>query len=290
MPDGGLVFHEAARFGPTSSVEVACGQCIGCRLERSRQWAVRCMHEASLYQENCFITLTYAEEFCPVSLWYRDFQLFMKRLRKSFSDRVVRFYCGGEYGEQLGRPHFHACLFNVGFVDKLYYKRVGEHILYTSGRLQKLWPFGFSSVGSLTFESAAYIARYCVAKVTGEAAKSHYRRVDPRSGVVLQVEPEFNRMSLRPGVGGEWMRRYHGDVYPKGKVVVNGHLANPPRYYDKLVKRGEFEKFDSFVYDDLQTKREYDAYLRRDDNTVARLAVKEAVAQARVNLRKRELE
>ena len=85
---------------------VPCGQCVGCRLERSRQWAIRCVHEAQMHRSNCFITLTYSPDFLPdpPSLNLRDFQLFMKRLRKRFGDGIRFFHCG-EYGEQCGRPH-----------------------------------------------------------------------------------------------------------------------------------------------------------------------------------------
>jgi len=61
-------------------ISLPCGQCIGCRLERSRQWAMRCIHEAQLHQNNCFITLTYDDEHLPkdLSLDHRDFQLFFR--------------------------------------------------------------------------------------------------------------------------------------------------------------------------------------------------------------------
>ena len=139
--DGSIVFAELKRNDIVKSLELRCGQCVGCRLERSRQWAVRCMHEASLYKNNCFLTLTYSDEYLPddYSLHYEDFQKFMKRLRKRFkglepaayaesTDKMkrlrkrlkfpIRFYMAGEYGEQFGRPHFHACIFNFDFSDK----------------------------------------------------------------------------------------------------------------------------------------------------------------------------
>ena len=114
-------------------VTIPCGQCIGCRLERSRQWAMRCYHEASLYDLNCFVTLTFNDTHIASdgSLDHRDYQLFMKRLRKKFPKNKIRNYHCGEYGEQCrtcgqqrkycqckkyipspGRAHHHACLFN----------------------------------------------------------------------------------------------------------------------------------------------------------------------------------
>lgn len=179
MSDGSVRFVSRSKKGVQDSLELPCGQCIGCRLERSRQWAMRCMHEASLYDQNSFITLTYDDSNIPNggSLNYDDFQRFMKRLRKYAGVRL-RFYMGGEYGEQLSRPHYHACIFGYDFPDKIYYKKTssGERI-HTSKILQKLWPYGLSSVGNVTFESAAYIARYCVQKVTGQAADAHYTHI-----------------------------------------------------------------------------------------------------------------
>ena len=106
-------------------IEVPCGQCIGCRLERSRQWAVRCVHEASLYKNNCFVTLTYSDDKLPSdgSLHFDHFQKFMKRLRRFYDDSRIRFFHCGEYGEQYSRPHYHCCLFNFDFVDKKFWKK-----------------------------------------------------------------------------------------------------------------------------------------------------------------------
>ena len=154
--------------GDSRMVKLSCGQCIGCRLERSRQWALRCSHEASMYDENCFITLTYREDALPPlgSLDKRHFQLFMKRLRKRYPKKTIRYFQCGEYGEKLSRPHYHACLFNHDFDDKKLFKVEGENRLYVSEKLTQLWPYGYSTVGAVTFESAAYVARYVTKKMT----------------------------------------------------------------------------------------------------------------------------
>ena len=189
---GGIVFARSSSMGLPMSVP--CGRCIGCRLEHSRQWAVRCMHEASLYEDNCFITLTYANEYLPPggSLRKRDFQLFMKRLRKRFSDGVIRFYHCGEYGENTFRPHYHALLFNFDFVDKTLWSLRGEHKVYRSAVLEDLWPSGQSEIGSVSFESAAYVARYITKKVTGARAEGHYRAVDELTGEIFDRLPEYS--------------------------------------------------------------------------------------------------
>jgi len=118
-----------------------CGRCIGCRLERSRQWAVRMMHEASLHQDNCFITLTYDNEHLPknASLVKRDFQLFMKRLRKAYPAVRIRFFHCGEYGEQYGRPHYHAILFGFDFPDKYFLGKRNQFPVWRSASLERLW-------------------------------------------------------------------------------------------------------------------------------------------------------
>ncbi len=118
--DGSIVFHERRWYNTVKTLSLPCGQCIGCRLERSRQWAMRCMHEAQLHENNCFITLTYDNTHLPSdgSLHYKDFQLFIKRLRKKFGNTRIRYYMAGEYGENFGRPHFHACIFGHDFHDK----------------------------------------------------------------------------------------------------------------------------------------------------------------------------
>ena len=116
-------------------VQVPCGQCVGCRLERSRQWAIRCVHEASLHSRNCFITLTYDDAHLPgISLVPRDYVLFMKRLRKMFGAGIRFFHCG-EYGSINFRPHHHAIIFNFDFEDKVLWSVRSGVRLYRSAAL-----------------------------------------------------------------------------------------------------------------------------------------------------------
>lgn len=236
-----------------------------------------------MHSVNSFITLTYDDDHLPFrgSLDYSQFQRFMKRLRKRFG--VVRFYMCGEYGPENMRPHFHACLFGVDFDDKVYWSRspAGERI-YRSAVLESLWPFGFASVGSVTFESAAYVARYCVAKITGFNARYYYARVDDEGHYMLT--PEFNRMSLKPGIGASWLAKFAADVFPRDYVIVNGVQCRVPDYYDKL-----FERVSPDQFDDIKAARVVDALSRAEDNTDDRLAVKEVVQRARVRSLKRSL-
>lgn len=151
-------------------IKLPCGRCIGCRLERSRQWAIRCMHEASLHKHSVFVTLTYSDEELEKTensqlreLRHEDFQRFMKRLRKRFGSGI-RYYMCGEYGEKFGRPHYHAAIFGLTFKDKKLFKNTRGNKLYTSQILTEIWGHGHASFGSVTFNSAAYIARYIIKK------------------------------------------------------------------------------------------------------------------------------
>lgn len=193
------------------------------------------MHEAALHPESSFVTLTYDDEHLrSPSLEYRDFQLFMKRLRKRFGP--TRFFMCGEYGEQTWRPHFHACLFGVFFSDRQVFSSRQGHHLWTSDTLSALWPHGHSTFGLLSYESAAYVARYVVKKITGDAAAEHYQVCDPDSGELVPVVPEFAQMSRRPGIGKPWFAKFYRDVFGQDSVVLPGGLKiRPPRYYRELL-------------------------------------------------------
>jgi hypothetical protein len=292
-----IVFREKRGVDTTEQLSLPCGQCVGCRLERSRQWAMRCLHEASLYEHNSFITLTYDDSHLPTnnSLDYEDFQLFMKRLRKnhqglqcvptSTNPYPIRFYMCGEYGEQFGRPHFHALLFNFDFRDKYYWGRTASKSkIYRSKILEDLWPFGHSSIGSVNFESSAYVARYIMKKVNGQLAASHYESVNPVTGELFKKTPEFNKMSRSGGIGINWYDKHKSDVYPHDYVIVNGKKCKPPRYYDTKYKQSN-----PFEFDELQFKRLQEAKLRFSDNNEERLLVKEKVTLAKLNQLPRKL-
>lgn len=245
---GGLVFKRtSSAYEP---MEVACGQCLGCRLDRSRTWAMRIVHEAQSHVDNCFITLTYRDRAqCTAeqlaggwhlpddgSLNKKHFQKFMKRLRKRFPDRRIRYYHCGEYGDELTRPHYHACLFGLDFEDKELFSENGGYRLYTSDVLADTWKFGFVTIGELTFESAAYTARYCVKKITGKAAHEHYLRWD-EDGVAYWLQPEYTTMSRRPGIGRDWYEEFKSDLWPSDETPVPGAGVYPkvPRYYETIL-------------------------------------------------------
>lgn len=239
-----LVFSKAQAAQPDTPIEVPCGRCIGCRLERSRQWAIRIMHEAKLHKENSFLTLTYNDEKIPSnhSLHHEDIVLFLKRYRKLLEteDKKIRYFNAGEYGEKNFRPHYHMCLFGHEFKDKQVCDERNGQLYYKSQTLNKLWGKGDCIIGELTFESAAYVARYITKKVTGDQAEKHYERVFEATGEVVKVEPEYCTMSR--GIGIEYAKKYIDDIYPNDVMIVNGRQLRPPRAYDKLCK--EIKPFD----------------------------------------------
>lgn len=258
-------------------MSVPCCQCTGCRLERARQWGVRCEHEISMHEHNCFITLTFDDDHLPdnESIDVRDMQLFMKRLRKRFAQKVKVLYCG-EYGDENFRPHYHAMLFNLDFPDRKVFKKLRSGFtIDTSAILSDLWPYGFSSIGTATFESAVYCASYCLKKVTGDPAADHYRRVT-RYGEVVDVVPEFAKMSQ--GIGLAWLQKYERDVFPADQCVTRGgRVGKPPRYYMK-----KFEEHSPLVLEEIKDRRREAAERAAPDNTPERLAVREQVKIAQL--------
>lgn len=238
-------------------------------------WATRIMFESQFHSSNSFITLTYNDNNLPdpPTLDYTHFQKFMKRLRKHFGP--LRFYMCGEYGDLNRRPHYHACIFGTDFPDRLLHSVLSSgYNLYRSKTLESLWPYGYSSICDLSFDSAAYVARYCLKKITGDLAEEHYKYIHPATGEISQLTPEFAHMSLKPGIGSHWFDKYKKHS-SHDYVVINGRPCKPPRYYDKLLKRVDPDRLADF-----KETRQFDAYPRRLDNLPHRLAVKHEVQLA----------
>ncbi|WNK14581.1 MAG: replication initiator protein [Microvirus sp.] len=263
-------------------IKLPCGQCVGCRLERSRQWALRCVKEAKMHERNCVLTLTYNKENLPSSgsLVKRDLQLFMKRLRKEFGNGI-RFYACGEYGEDNKRPHYHCILFNFDFGDKRFYKKSATGTdLSTSDIAERIWGKGFAVVGEVTFESCAYIARYIVDKITGPAADDYYVN---EHGEVMQ--PEFTNMSRRPGIGTSYFMKYGAEVYIHDSVIDRGREVRPPRFFDVLM-----DAIDPKRMVVLKRKRRREAMKHQEDNSPERRRVKEKHQLLLLNMWKRNVQ
>lgn len=275
------------------ALDLPCGKCIGCRLERSRQWALRLMHERESHETASFVTLTYSDEFLPTlpdgspTLVLSHSQNFVKRLRSHLDERSgakIRFFCAGEYGEKNQRPHYHLIIFGHNFgLDRIV---AGENhrgeTLYESPTLTEIWGQGKCIIGEVTFESCAYVARYCLKKVNGVSAESHYNG----------RKPEYSTMSRRPGIGRGWLEKNFSDVFPSDEVIVRGNACKPPRSYDEVLRKSdpvEFERLKSQRRLDSGVKRRFfesnERHLARvakleADSSPARLTVKEVVKQA----------
>ena len=278
---GARLFSKGISRISSDSISLPCGRCMGCRLERSRQWAARCMAEAQMYKDNCFVTLTFSPEnvlkMCPGgSLDKAHMQNFMKRLRQEYDFKRIRvFYCG-EYGEKSGRPHYHAIIFNHAFKDKEYWKTKNGFKLFTSPTLSRLWPFGHAVLGDVSFETCAYVARYCVKKVTGSAAAGHYK------GRL----PEFCQASLKPGIGKPWLDKFgKTDVFPYDEFIARDVRCKPPRYFDKVL-----EKVDPSAFELMKKSRLDFSKKKSFDNSFKRLRAREKVLERKMKLLIRSIE
>jgi len=298
--DGGrLVFNPAKALNPNHPINLPCNQCIGCRISRSQEWATRLMHESQMHERNAFITLTFSDDHLPenYSIDKRDTQLFMKRLRKSLEPKTVRFFACGEYGDQTLRPHYHLLVFGHQFSDlKLHSANRGSP-LYTSEQLSKLWPFGHSTTGHITYASAAYVARYAMKKINGDRGADHYTRIHPQHLTPHFVQREFIHMSTVPGIGQTWFDKFHKDAFPSDFLVVNGRQTRVPAFYDRLLKRMEatprpeskyFQALDTPLHR-VKIKRASGSLKHVADQTPSRLRVREFCKTEQVKRLKRNL-
>lgn len=265
-------------------VVIPCGQCYACRLAKSREWAARCVLEAKSHDSNCFITLTYDDNHVPadMSLQKKDFTNFIKRLRKNTGEKI-RYYACGEYGELHQRPHFHACLFGYKPKDLVLWSVRQGVSLYRSAEIEKAWQFqGYCTVGDVSYESAAYVARYVLKKVTGVNAESHYNG----------RQPEYTVMSRKPGIAADFFNKYNGDIYGKDFIVIrDGIKLKPPRYFDRLfdVYYGD-DALEEFVKPERLAKgvRNFNRHL--DEYSFSRIVARARVRELKGRKLKRSLE
>lgn len=299
--------------------EIPCGYCEGCRIARSREWANRCMMELEYHDSAYFVTLTYDEAHVPhsyyadpdngevkesLTLRKRDFQLFMKRLRKAFPECKIRYYACGEYGSQTLRPHYHAIIYGLKLDDLKVYRDVNRGYVgyqyFTSQSLQDVWsvlesgqdvdsparvPLGYVLVGKVTWETCAYTARYVLKKHYGADAVVYEQ---------FGIEPEFVLMSRRPGIARQWYDD-HPDIYEYDNINLStakgGMKIRPPKYFDKL-----FDVENPDVMSEIKEKRKHfaeeskKAMLGQTSLSYEEvLKVKESAFHNRIKALKREL-
>lgn len=236
------------QFGRTGSFSgsrlmLPCGKCAGCKLERSRVWAMRLMHENKMHQESCFVTWTYNNECLPHvgTLVPQHLQAVHKRLHNRLLDQRgygIRYYGAGEYGDKNKRPHYHSLIFGFRPNDGKYYSENerGEPI-FDSDFLNDVWQYkGAARFGDVTFDSAAYVARYCVKKVDGKKRDEGHYLVYDADGVLHERVPEFAQMSRRPGIGATYFEKYGHEIMAHDSVIVNGKEVPSIRYYDLKIE------------------------------------------------------
>ena len=299
---------------------VPCGKCISCKLDYAREWATRITHEAETSKISCFLTLTIAPDqmvtkgftrqekrkdgsylavyYPPYSVYKRTIQLFIKNLRDAIVVRSgkkrhyqrLKYFACGEYGEGKGKrrvnPHYHIIIMGFDFPDKVFWKysHSGEAI-YRSELLEKIWPYGYSSIGEVTFQSAGYVARYTLKK---SKDKQHYEFVDgydEETGEIFihGLHPEFITMSK--GIGKDWWMKYRTDTDKDYLNVDFDKKCKVPRYYDKLR-----EEADPKSMEEIKERRKIQAQEQLDKETYQRKYAKRAVKQAQFNMLRRGLE
>ena len=284
--------------GGSTPISLPCGQCVGCRLERSRQWAIRCHHEALQYQNNSFVTLTYNNENLPWdhSLNKKHHQDFIKRLRKDNEAIQIRYYHCGEYGQAtpdndfIARPHYHTLLFNYKPKDLVHHNTENGFDTYNSDYLDNIWGKGNTIVGDVTFQSAAYCARYIMKKVNGAAQEEHYIRTDFTTGEIIKIQPEYNTMSRgrkgigKGGIGADWLHLYKEDVFRDDFIIHEGNRMFPPKYYDRVLEIEDPQK-----YEINKKIRQEKLSKHKKDLTPERLHTREVVKLAQISNLKRSI-
>ena len=241
-------------------LELPCGQCVECRLARSREWATRCMLETKDHKNNYFITLTYNNDNLPKgnginidtgeifevgTLKPKDLQDFMKRLRitweRKYNITNIRYYACGEYGEQYARPHYHAIIFGLPIFDlKPDHRSKKGNMNFRSDEIEKIWGKGRIAIGTVTWDSCAYTARYVMKKQTGKGKEEYYK--------IMGVEPEFVRMSRRPGIARNYYEQHKKNIYECDEIWISTRKGvqkvKPSKYYDKLFDIEEHEELE----------------------------------------------
>lgn len=271
LPGGPVTIKGTVQINPplnTSTGTLPCGKCLGCKAARATQWAHRCMHEASLYDHNRFLTLTYDNDHLPPNGWLklRDVQLWMKRLRKVIPTKL-RYFLTGEYGANTGRPHYHALLFNCRFPDE---KPAGKLIL--SAIADEVWGMGNVRIGTVTKASALYVAKYAVKATKGHPSDDGEAPPEP-----FATMSRGGRGQGLGGIGSPWLARYEGDL-KHGYLIVNGAKAPLPRAYRKKLS------------EDTASHIDYIASQKppREPTTREQLIAEEAIHKAKLILYNRD--
>lgn len=286
-------------------IEIPCGRCIGCRLQYSRDWANRCMLEASQHKNSYFITLTYDDDHVPTvehvdsetgliselgNLKKKDLSNFIKMLRQKLDAEdkgKIRFFGCGEYGENTARPHFHLIVFGLDLDDLNIIRHVetnGSHYnLYTSDTIGNVWKKGHIIIGDVTWETCAYVARYVTKKKYGAEADFYDE---------YGITPEFTLMSRRPGIGKDYYDTHKDSIFEVDYIPLKGgKRAVPSRYFKKLLEIDDNDKFNELRLKNREFAEDFNKFKLESTSQsyLEMLETEEAVLQNKVKTLVREL-
>lgn len=286
---GGFTHNRNSSDG--TSMVVPCGRCMGCRIDKARWWTVRVAHEAQLHDESVFITCTYSDDHLPdpPSVSKRDFQLFMKRLRKALGADRIRFFACGEYGGSGGRPHYHAIIFGQAFREDRYLWAVTPKGTqeYRSPLLETTWGKGHCTLSDVTPQSGGYVARYTMKKTA-----TNRERINAQTGEIYYVDEEFLAMSRRPGIGSDWFAKFRSELFPNDFCIINGtRMPLPPYYWNKLLNEGNQIQQTYELTEEARVNRKENLYkaVEAGELNPDRLATKEEILRLRAESSTRDL-
>jgi len=289
-PKGGKPLFTRPEGHSGRTVDIPCGQCIGCRIDRSSDWAARIVHETHSWEWSWFLTLTYSDEFLPAdgSIQKREMVLFFKRLREAarkaglLQGSNVRKFYNGEYGSSTQRPHYHAVVFGLSLNDlKLWRKNERGDQLWTSDFLESVWGKGRVIVGSVSLASAGYVAGYCLRDTL--AKHSPYGFIDPDTGELCERVPPFVGMSRNKGIGNQYFQQFGHQLEAGDFVVIDGSKRPTPKYYRNLFA-------DSNPVIAARLKAEREAFVSspkaKRERRPSRLIAREEVTKAKRSIRR----
>lgn len=178
----------------------------------------------------------------------------------------------GEYGSEefSERAHYHYIIFGLKFEDQYFWKERNGNRFYRSPTLEKLWTFGHSDISCVTFKSAGYVARYVLKKQTGTLGEKLYAETNRI--------PPYTAMSLKPGLGESWYKKFKSDLFPHDYAVLpDGRKTSVPKYYRALLEREDPDLAEKLR--DIRVEKAQD----NPDNSPERLAVREKVKTNQTN-------
>lgn len=285
----GILFPVGSIKATHLRLQVPCGQCIGCKMDYSRMWALRSVNEATTHKKNTFLTLTFNNKYVhnDGSVHKEFLSSWIKRFRYYYGDDI-RFLCVGEYGGKSMRPHYHILFYNFDFDDKYVFQyHKGTNVCYYRSPFleNKVWTdvcskesLGYSIIGEVNFQTSAYVARYCTKKI--------FPNRKTRLAYFKNKQPEFLNFSRQYGIGLEYFLEHHTEELGRGySTLRNGDnfvKLSLPRYYLKIAEK----YFPSEYYDYKARASQFlieNLLTVNDDKTTPRLQVREELQKLKVD-------